>query len=167
MLKKTFVAGLVAMSAFAPVAFAAPTSDHPVEFNPKAETTAFYGEIRVASFPTSSAYSVGGKLKKGDFVDVVATLNADMLGTNTPITRTIIQQAEVLDTNGYGDDITSVTLGLTLEQIEILQHAYTVGDITYVLAPKNAKPVRTTGMINKWLCAKYDFVCAPKPAEAE
>ena len=162
MLKKTLVAGLVAMSALSPMALAASSAEPAVDFNPKSETTAMYDNLRVASFPTSSAYAVGGKLKKGDYVDIVATLNADMLGTNTPITRTIIQQAEVLDTNGYGDDITSVTLALTLEQVEILQHAYTVGEISYVLAPKDAKLVRTTGMINKWLCDKYGFVCVQK-----
>ncbi len=72
-----------------------------------------------------------------------------------PITKTIIQQAEVLDTTGYGENIVSITLGLTFEQAELLHHAYFIGDISYTLVPDNGGFVRSKGMDNSEFFERY------------
>ena len=114
--------------------------------------------LRAISFPTSSAHAVGGKLKKGDFVDII--VSADVGGQNI-ITKTILQGVEVFDVTGKDDGITSLTLLLTVEQAEIVKHAYTLGSesVDYALNPGNPKTARTTGVINKTFCDRYNFGC--------
>ena len=58
--------------------------------------------------------------------------------------------------------MTSLTLLLTLEQAEIVKHAYTIGDVSYALNPGNPKTSRTTGIINKGFCERYNFNCSDK-----
>ena len=118
--------------------------------------------LRAISFPVSPETTVNGKIKKGDYVDIIATLDSGKLGTNTSITRTIFQGVEVFDVMGNEGTIQSLALLLTLEQAETLLHVMDVGKITFTLNPGNAKPGRTSGMINKWLCDKYGFTCSGK-----
>ena len=114
--------------------------------------------LRAVSFSTDNAHIAGGRVSKGDFVDIIATLKKEDMETRSPITKTLLQGVEVFDISKDGNNVTSVTLLLTLDQIEIVKHAYAVGDITYALNPKTS---RTTGIINKSLCDRYNFACAP------
>lgn len=117
--------------------------------------------LRAVSFSTDNAHIAGGRVSKGDFVDIIATLKKEDMETRSPITKTLLQGVEVFDISKDGNNVTSVTLLLTLDQIEIVKHAYAVGDITYALNPGNPKTSRTTGIINKSLCDRYNFACAP------
>ncbi len=118
--------------------------------------------LRAVAFPVSAQTIVGGKVKKGDYLDVIAAFDGGKLGAQTGITKTILQGVEVFDVTGKDEEITGVTLLVTLEQAEILSHAYTVGTITYALNPGNPKTAKTTGMINSWLCERYGFKCEPQ-----
>lgn len=115
--------------------------------------------LRAVSFQTDNTHIAGGKISKGDFVDIIATLKKEDMETKSSITKTLLQGVEVFDVSREGNNITSVTLLMTLDQIEIIKHAYAVGDITYALNPGNAKNSRTTGIINKSLCDRYNFAC--------
>ena len=117
--------------------------------------------LRAVSFSTDNAHIAGGRVSKGDFVDIIATLKKEDMETRSPITKPLLQGVEVFDISKDGNNVTSVTLLLTLDQIEIVKHAYAVGDITYALNPGNPKTSRTTGIINKSLCDRYNFACAP------
>lgn len=118
--------------------------------------------LRAVSFPTDSANSVNGKIKKGDYIDVMVSLDKGNINSNTDITKTILQGVEVFDTNGQGDAISNITLLLTLEQAEIMKHAYRMGEVSYILQPGNAKQTRTSGVINKNFCERYNFNCVNK-----
>ena len=118
--------------------------------------------LRAVSFPTDPASTVNGQIKKGDYIDVIVSLDKGSISTNSDITKTILQGVEVFDTNGEGDAISNITLLLTLEQAEIMKHAYRMGEVTYTLNPGNAKQTRTTGIINKNFCERYNFNCVQK-----
>lgn len=116
--------------------------------------------LRAISFAVSPEMTVNGKIQKGDYVDIIATLDAGKLGTNTSITRTIYQNVEVFDVLGKEDSIQSIALLLKLDQAETVLHVMDVGKITFTLNPGNAKYGRTSGMINTWLCERYGFTCS-------
>ena len=105
---------------------------------------------------------VNGKVKKGDYVDIIVNMSQGSLGSNSGITKTIIQGVEVFDVGGENESINTITLLLTLEQAEIVKHAYTLGSVTYALNPGNAQTARTTGIINKSFCERYNFNCVGK-----
>ena len=115
--------------------------------------------LRAISFPVSPADVVGGKIKKGDYVDLIASFDASKLQTETNITKAILQGVEVFD---YSSENGYITLLLTLEQIEIVKHAYAVGTITYALTPGDSARATTTGIINKSLCERFHFSCSKK-----
>lgn len=115
--------------------------------------------LRAVSFPVDPAKAAGGKISKGDYVDLVATFQPN--GGGTKLTKTILQGVQVFDTS-FGDKDASgqsyLTLLLTLEQIEIVNQ---IGaqNITYVLDPGNPKVARTTGAIDTMICTRYNFNC--------
>lgn len=118
--------------------------------------------LRAISFPTTASDCVNGKVKKGDYVDIIVNMSQGSLGSNSGITKTIIQGVEVFDVGGENESINTITLLLTLEQAEIVKHAYTLGSVTYALNPGNAQTARTTGIINKSFCERYNFNCVGK-----
>ena len=112
------------------------------------------GEYRAVSFPAYPENSVGGKVKKGDSVDVIATFR-DPMG-NHLFTKTIMQGVKVMDVTGSGKDIRAIILEVTLRQAEIIRHAYASGDVAYALNP--AKPILTPtfGIGNQFLPIEPD-----------
>lgn len=120
--------------------------------------------LRAVTFPTSNDNAVNGKIKKGDAVDIVVSMNASALGSNTGVTKTILQGVQVFDVSNDkdGGNITNITLLLALDKIEVVKHAYTLGDVMYVLNPGNTVPTNTPGVINKSFCERFGFNCVPK-----
>ena len=120
--------------------------------------------LRAVTFPTSNDNAVNGKIKKGDAVDIVVSMNASALGSNTGVTKTILQGVQVFDVSNAkdGGNITNITLLLALDKIEVVKHAYTLGDVMYVLNPGNTVPTNTPGVINKSFCERFGFNCVPK-----
>lgn len=131
--------------------------------------------LRAVTFPATKDTALNGKIRKGDSVDILVTMQAGNLQTNTSITKTILQNVEVFDVgrgggtdvaapNGAsaGGDITNITLLLTLEQAEVVKHAYVVGDVSYALNPGNTTPAKTVGVINKSFCERFGFSCVEK-----
>ena len=120
--------------------------------------------LRAVTFPTSNDNAVNGKIKKGDSVDIVVSMNASALGSYTGVTKTILQEVQVFDVSNDkdGENITNITLLLPLDKIEVVKHAYTLGDVIYVLNPGNTVPTNTPGVINKSFCERFGFNCVPK-----
>ena len=124
--------------------------------------------LRAVSFEVTQANAVGGQIHKGDFVDILVTLNADSLGSQTSVTKTILQGIEVSDVGGgkNGDEVTSLTLLLNLEQAEIVKHAYSMGSVSYALNPGNSVSSRTAGVTNNSFMERFGFkVVKPKQSE--
>ena len=118
--------------------------------------------LRVVAFDVNNSSAIGGKLKKGDFVDIMVTVNGSSVGANTNITKTILQGIQVSDVKGGGEgdgasEISSISLLLTLEQAEVVKHAYAMGEVTYALNPGNSKPARTTGITDKSFMERFGF----------
>lgn len=121
--------------------------------------------LRAVTFPTSNDNAVNGKIKKGDAVDIVVSLSASSLGSNTGVTKTILQGVQVFDVSNADDNsnsISNITLLLSLDKIEVVKHAYTLGDVMYVLNPGNTVPSNTPGVINKSFCERFGFNCVGK-----
>ena len=120
--------------------------------------------LRAVTFPTSNDNAVNGKIKKGDSVDIVVSMNASALGSYTGVTKTSLQEVQVFDVSNDkdGENITNITLLLPLDKIEVVKHAYTLGDVIYVLNPGNTVPTNTPGVINKSFCERFGFNCVPK-----
>jgi Flp pilus assembly protein CpaB len=117
--------------------------------------------LRAVSFPVEPAKAAGGKIAKGDYVDIIASFNPN--GSSTKLTKTIIQGVQVFDTNlgGEGDGDKYITFLLTLEQAEIVNQ---IGSdkLTYALDPGSPKVAKTTGAIDTMICKRYNFNCEPK-----
>lgn len=118
--------------------------------------------LRAVSFPMKVENTVGGKVQKGDYVDIIATFNPNDGGTK--MTKTILQGVQVFDVATSASEeggISSepyITLLLTLEQAEIVNQIG-ADKITYALNPGNPKVARTTGVIDTLLCKRYNFNC--------
>lgn len=122
-------------------------------------------DLRAVSFPTSNDLAVNGKIKKGDYVDIVVTMSASSMNAETGITKTILQGIEVFDTSNSGKgessgDISNITLLLKPDQVEVVKHAYSIGEVSYTLEPGVATPTQNTpGVINKSFCERFGFNC--------
>lgn len=118
-------------------------------------------KLRAVSFPATPETAVGGKIQKGDFVDVIAVMDGAALNSTTSITKTILQQVEVFDVVGEGEKITGITLLLDLDQAELMAHAGKIGQIYYALDPGNNSIIRTTGTTNRSICERFGYNCSP------
>ena len=105
---------------------------------------------------------MGGVLKAGDVVDVVATFYPEKAGTRSAITKTIMQHADIVAVGEHDGKIESITLALPLEQVELLQHTNCVGRVSYVLVPQNGDVMRTAGVTNEEMCRIYKMECGAK-----
>lgn len=114
--------------------------------------------LRAISLAVAPADVVGGKISKGDFVDIVATFDEGKLHTESGITKTLIQNVDVFD---YSKEDGYITLLLPLDRIETIMHAQHVGKLVFVLNPGNPQRAKTVGMINTTLCERFNFSCKP------
>lgn len=112
-------------------------------------------DYRAISFPTNAGHAVGGKLRKGDAVDIIVTINNDPSAQN--ITKTIFQGIPVFDVTGHDETISSVTLLVTIEQAEKIKHAYGIGDVSYSLNPAHPVMKRTHGVTDKEFLASFYY----------
>lgn len=113
--------------------------------------------LRAVTFPADSQQAVNGNVKRGDYVDIIATIDGQKMGSDTSITKTILQSVEVFDIGGEKPSIQNITLLLTLEQAEVVKHAYSVGEISFALNPGNSKTARTAGVIDKSFMERFGF----------
>ena len=58
---------------------------------------------------------------------------------------------------GYGETLSAITLLVTLEQAEIIKHAYNLGDVSYSLNPENAHMRLTYGMTDRDFLTRYNI----------
>ncbi len=118
------------------------------------------GSYRAVSFPATADNCFGGKVKKGDLVDIVVTLDGGQLGTDTSITKIVAQGVEVFDIiGGEGENLRGLTFLLPFQEIELLTHAFTIGSVSYALNPMDAKVTPTEGVINASVCKRFNFRC--------
>lgn len=113
--------------------------------------------LRAVSFTTDAANTVNGNIQKGDYVDIIVNMEGDKLDAGQSITKTILQSVEVFDIAKSDTSVSNITLLLTLEQAEIVKHAYTVGDVSYALNPGNSRTARTAGVTNKSFVERFGF----------
>ena len=114
--------------------------------------------LRAVSFPTDSSSTVNGNIQKGDYVDIIALMDGSKMDSQQNITKTILQSVEVFDLAKDGSgNVSNITLLLTLEQAEVVRHAYTLGDVTYALNPGNSRTARTAGVTNKSFVERFGF----------
>lgn len=110
-------------------------------------------DYRAISFPANAGHAVGGKLRKGDAVDIIVTFNNEPNMQN--VTKTIFQGIPVFDVTGQAETFSSVTLLVTMEQAERIKHAYSVGDVSYSLNPAHPRMHPTHGVTDKEFFASY------------
>ena len=119
--------------------------------------------LRAVSFPVNVNKAVGGKISKGDYVDVIATFAPN--GGSQKLTKTVLQGVEVFDSNmGDTDDSASggepyITLLLRLDYAEMLNQIG-ADNLTYALNPMNPTTARTTGAVDELICKRFNFNCS-------
>lgn len=119
--------------------------------------------LRAVSFPTNAESTANGNINKGDYVDIIALMDGSKLDAGQSITKTILQSVEVFDIQKSDGQVTNITLLLTLEQAEVVKHAYTKGEVTYALNPGNSRTARTAGVTDKSFVERFGFrVVTPK-----
>ena len=105
--------------------------------------------LRAVSFPTDSASTANGNIQKGDYVDIIATIDGSKNNTGVGLTKTILQSIEVMDIAKDESAATNITLPLTRGQPEFVKYAYTKGEVIYALNPGNSHQARTAGVTDK------------------
>ena len=115
--------------------------------------------LRAISFPADATSTVNGNIQKGDFVDIIADMSGSSLGADESITKTILQSVEVIDISKAADGggVQNITLLLTLEQAEVVKHAYKLGAVTYALNPGNSRTSRTAGVTNQNFMERFGY----------
>jgi Flp pilus assembly protein CpaB len=124
--------------------------------------------LRAVSFPVNVTKAAGGKISKGDYVDVIATFAPN--GGGQKLTKTVLQGVEVFDTNldssGDSSDSSSngsgepyITLLLRLDYAEMLNQIG-ADNLSYALNPMNPTTARTTGAIDELICKRFNFNCS-------
>lgn len=117
--------------------------------------------LRAVSFPTDAANTANGNIQKGDYVDIISVIDGAKIDSNMGITKTILQSVEVMDIAKTDGQVSNITLLLTLEQAEIVKHAYTKGDVTFALNPGNSRTARTAGVTDKSFMERFGFRVVP------
>lgn len=117
--------------------------------------------LRAVSFPTDSASTANGNIQKGDYVDIIATIDGSKNNTGVGLTKTILQSIEVMDIAKDESAVTNITLLLTLEQAEFVKYAYTKGEVIYALNPGNSHQARTAGVTDKSFMERIGFRVVP------
>jgi len=123
--------------------------------------------LRAVSFPTDSASTANGNIQKGDYVDIIVNLDGSKNSTNATLTKTILQSIEVMDiAKDDSGNVSNITLLLTLEQAEVVEHARSEGEVLYALNPGNSRTARTAGVTDKSFMERLGFRVVPAQSAA-
>lgn len=125
-------------------------------------------KLRAISFETDNAHTAGGNISKGDYVDIIVTIDGQSIGAKSNITKTIMQSVEVFDVGVTDGAVTSITLLLTLEQSEVVEYAKSAGKVTFALNPGNSTTTRTTGITSRSFMERFGFrIVQPQTQQGE
>lgn len=101
--------------------------------------------LRVVGVPMDDYTSFGGKIKKGDRVDIMASYKKDD-GLGAVFAKVFLQQVEIFDIGSSERDGRKVVLLLLkLDEAEHVILAQRTGQLVFALNPVNAQPYGTNG----------------------
>ena len=116
-------------------------------------------EIRAFALPVDLVSGVGGRVEKGDRVDVVCALKVEVGGAQGALSKVILPAVPVLDVVRQEGKPAAVVLALTPEQIEDVLFASTQGALRLALNPlkSSEQAADTRGVTAQTFLAKYGF----------
>ena len=102
---------------------------------------------RAFAIPFDEVSSVGGRLKKGDIVDIIAAVVITENDSEIPAARVVVQGVTVLDLAAEEDEEpAAVILALPLTVIEEIVLLLETGSVHLALNPYHREAVQTTGI---------------------
>lgn len=122
-------------------------------------------DLRAFALPYTAENGVGGEIKAGDRVDIVASVKMDTPNGQVGCGKIVGRGVPVLTAQLGGQNSTgTIIVALTPQQIEDIAFALTSGQVRFALNPYNAdeKAAETTGVTSQDWLAKYGFVVIPK-----
>lgn len=119
-------------------------------------------KLRAFALPFDPASAVGGKIRPGDKVDVIASVKIDAgQGVSMGVGKIVAQAVEVLElTGGDGGSSGTIVLALKPDQIEDIAFALTSGQLRFALNPYNTDvtAAQTQGVTGRQWLEKYGFL---------
>ena len=118
-------------------------------------------EVRAFALPFTAETCVGGALKEGDRVDVIASVKIGSGQQEVAFAKTVAQNVEVLKVCAPGDNIGkgALVLALTPQQVEDLSFALVNGTVRFALNPLSTdeNAAKTPGVTGKAFLERYGF----------
>lgn len=120
-------------------------------------------DLRAFALPWDGQSAVGGKIKDGDRVDIVASVKIDggQATGSVGVGKIVARNVEVLEvTKGSEGDKGSLIVALTPPQIEDIAFALTSGQLRFALNPYQTDEgaAATQGVTGKAWLEKYGFI---------
>ncbi len=119
--------------------------------------------LRAFALAFDPASAVGGKIRPGDKVDIIASVKIEAgQGLSVGVGKIVAQAVNVLQVNQIdgGGNGSTLVLALKPEQIEDIAFALTSGYLRFALNPYNSDPTaaQTQGVTGRAWLAKYGFL---------
>lgn len=125
--------------------------------------------LRAFALPYDAASAVGGKVRPGDRVDIIASVKIDAgSGYSVGVGKVVGQAVPVLEVNEQGGSAGgTIVLALQPEEIEDIAFALTSGKLRFALNPydTDTAAARTEGVTGRAWLEKYGFLSAPGDVE--
>lgn len=126
-------------------------------------------DLRAFALPWDAQSAVGGKIKDGDRIDIVASVKIDGGSAGSVgVGKIVARNVEVLEVvKGSEGDRGSLIVALTPPQIEDIAFALTSGQLRFALNPYNTDEgaAATQGVTGKAWLEKYGFIGEPVKSE--
>ncbi|MEW5932689.1 MAG: Flp pilus assembly protein CpaB [Bacillota bacterium] len=127
------------------------------------------GRLRAFAVPYSLETGVGGELREGDRVDLLATVTVGVKGGQVVLSKVLAAGVEVLRVVGSSNDPTkpsqgsAVVLAVTPELAEDLAYALQAGTLRMLLNPYRAdeSAAETQGVVAETFLQKYGYTLVP------
>lgn len=122
-------------------------------------------DLRAFALPYTTENGVGGEIKPGDRVDIVASVKMDTANGQVGCGKIVGRNVLVLTAQpGQQNSAGTIIVALTPQQIEDIAFALTSGQVRFALNPYNSdeKASNTTGVTSQDWLAKYGFIVGGK-----
>lgn len=115
---------------------------------------------RAFALPYTPDVGVGGEIRDGDRLDIVASVKIDTGAGSVGVGKIVAQDVEVIRVVAGEDKKGAIIVALTPEEIENISFALTSGTIRYALRPAltDVPVVETSGVTGASWLARYGFV---------
>ncbi len=121
-------------------------------------------DLRAFALPYDSVSAVGGEIRDGDRVDIVASVKIDAGGQQVGVGKIVARNVLVLKaTKGGGEEKGALIVALTPSQIEDIAFALTSGQLRFALNPyeTDETAAETKGVTGRAWLEKYGFYGPP------